>query len=212
LISFADTSLAFISNPYHNDTIECLVDLDCEGIIDLNIPPIYNGKIPANAIVDMLLGDIFVHHNIANMVIHTDLNCLSVNQYTIEVLKVIYISVFGHSACEGIKAAMDNSENGLIDNWFRNIKDIYRYPQVKIDALQNKKEKINLFCEFNFVKQAVHICQTIIVQSAWKSGKELALHSWIYSIEDFIFKDLNVYIINLEEISQTSRVKLYVNN
>lgn len=162
-----------------------------------------DSRVSANEIVGMLPGEIFVHRNIANLVIHTDLNCLSVIQYAVEVLKVKHIFVCGHYGCGGIQAAMENKEHGLIDNWLRNIKDIFRYHQAQIDLLQNQKEKLNLLCELNVVEQVANICHTTIVQSAWKSGQELAVHGWIYSIEDGILKDLNVCITNLDEISQT---------
>ena len=166
-----------------------------------------DSRVPANQIVDMQPGQIFVHRNIANMVVHTDLNCLSVIQYAVEVLKVKHIIVCGHYGCGGIQAALENKEHGLIDNWLRNIKDVYRYHQTKIDALQNKIEKINLLCELNVVEQVANICHTTIVQSAWKSGQELAVHGWIYNIEDGILKDLNVCITTSDEISYTYRVK-----
>ncbi|NOY40138.1 MAG: carbonate dehydratase [Nitrospirae bacterium] len=161
-----------------------------------------DSRVPANEIVDMLPGTIFVHRNIANLVIHTDLNCLSVIQYAVEVLKVKHIIVCGHYGCGGIKAAMEDKEHGLIDNWLQNIRDVYRYHQDRIDALQDEKEKINLLCELNVIEQTANICHSTIVQSAWKSGQELAVHGWIYNIEDGILKDLNVCITNLDEMSQ----------
>ncbi len=166
-----------------------------------------DSRVPANEIVGMRPGEIFVHRNIANLVIHTDLNCLSVIQYAVEVLKVKHIIVCGHYGCGGIQAALDNIEHGLIDNWLRNIKDLYRYHLAKINTLPNEIEKINLLCELNVVEQVTNICHTTMVQSAWKSGQELSVHGWIYSIEDGILKDLNICIANLDEISQTHRIK-----
>ncbi len=166
-----------------------------------------DSRVPANEIVDMLPGEIFVHRNIANLVIHTDLNCLSVIQYAVDVLKIKHIIVCGHYGCGGIQAAMDDKEHGLIDNWLQNIKEVYRYNQVRIDALQNEQEKINLLCELNVVEQVANTCHTTIVRRAWKSGQELAVHGWIYSIEDGILKDLNVCVTNPDEISQTHRIK-----
>jgi carbonic anhydrase len=166
-----------------------------------------DSRVPANEIVDMLPGEIFVHRNIANLVIHTDLNCLSVIQYAVEVLKVKHIIVCGHYGCGGIQTAMDKKDYGLIDNWLRNIKDIYRSHQSRIESLQNDKDKINLLCELNVIEQVANICHTSIVQSAWKSGQTLTVHGWIYSIEDGILKDLNVCTTNLDEISQTHRIK-----
>ena len=132
---------------------------------------------------------------------------MSVIQYAVEVLQVKHIIVCGHYGCGGIQAAMENKEHGLIDNWLRNIKDLYRSHHAEIDALQSEKEKINLLCELNVVEQAANICHTTIVQSAWKSGQELTVHGWIYSIEDGILKDLGVTVTNLDEISQAHRIK-----
>ena len=153
-----------------------------------------DSRVPANQIVDMPPGQIFVHRNIANLVVHTDLNCLSVIQFAVDVLKVKHIIVCGHYGCGGIQAAMDNREHGLIDNWLRHIKDVYRFHQTKIGAIRNEIEKINLLCELNVVEQVTNVCQTTIVQRAWKAGQELAVHGWIYNIEDGILKDLNVRI------------------
>jgi carbonic anhydrase len=166
-----------------------------------------DSRVPANEIVDMLPGEIFVHRNIANVVVHTDLNCLSVIQYAVDVLKVKHIIVCGHYGCGGIQAAMENKEHGLIDNWLRNIKDVHRYHRDRIDGLQTEKEKIDLLCELNVIEQVSNICHTTIVQNAWKSGQELTVHGWIYSIEDGILKDLNVCITSPDEISQTHRLK-----
>ena len=166
-----------------------------------------DSRVPANEIVDMLPGEIFVHRNIANLVIHTDLNCLSVIQYAVQVLKVKHIIVCGHYGCGGIQAAMDDEEHGLIDNWLRNVKNLHQRHQEKFNDLTDKKDKVDLLCELNVVDQVTNICHTTIVQNAWKSGQQLAVHGWIYSIEDGILKDLNVCVTNLEEISQAHWVK-----
>lgn len=166
-----------------------------------------DSRVPAVEIVDMLPGEIFVHRNIANLVVHTDLNCLSVIQYAVEVLKVKHIIVCGHYGCGGIQAAMDNKEHGLIDNWLQNIKDVHRYHQAQIDSLQNQKEKIDLLCELNIVEQVANICHTTIVQRAWRNGQDLAIHGWIYGLEDGILKDLNAYVKGSDKISQIHRIK-----
>ncbi|MEN8265130.1 MAG: carbonate dehydratase [Nitrospirota bacterium] len=166
-----------------------------------------DSRVPANEIIGMLPGEVFVHRNIANLVIHTDLNCLAVIQYAVEVLKVKHIIVCGHYGCGGIQAAMENKVHGLIDNWIRNIKDIHRYHQAEIDSLQNEKEKVDLLCELNVVEQVANICHTAIVQEAWNSGQKLSVHGWIYSIEDGILKDLDVCTTSPDEISQTHRLK-----
>ncbi|MDH5509170.1 MAG: carbonate dehydratase [Nitrospinota bacterium] len=166
-----------------------------------------DSRVPANEIVDLAPGEMFVHRNIANLVIHTDLNCLSVIQYAVELLNIQHIIVCGHYGCGGIKAALENREHGLIDNWLRNIKDVYRYHQEQIDALKDENERFDLLCELNVVEQVSNICHTTIVQNAWKSGQNVAVHGWIYGIEDGILKDLNVCITNRDEISRIHRMK-----
>ncbi len=166
-----------------------------------------DSRVPANEIIGMMPGEVFVHRNIANLVIHTDLNCLSVIQYSVEVLKVKHIIVCGHYGCGGIQVAMENKGYGLIDNWIRNIKDLHRYHREEIEALKSEKEKVDLLSELNVIEQVANICHTAIVQDAWKSGQELSVHGWIYSIEDGILKDLNVCTTSLEEISQTHRLR-----
>jgi carbonic anhydrase len=128
-------------------------------------------------------------------------------QYAVEVLKVKHIIVCGHYGCGGIKAAMENREHRLIDDWLRHIKDIYHYHQSKIDAAQNNNEKINLLCELNVFEQVANIGRTTIIQNAWKSGQELTVHGLIYNLEDGILKDLNVCITNSDKISQTQNIK-----
>jgi len=166
-----------------------------------------DSRVPANEIVNLMPGEIFVHRNIANVVVHTDLNCLSVIQYAVDVLKVKHIIVCGHYGCGGIKAALENREHGLIDNWLRHIKDVYRYFQKKIDVLTNERDKANLLCELNVIEQVANVCHTTFVQNAWKQGQELAVHGWIYSIEDGILKDLDVCIAGLDEISSIHRIE-----
>jgi carbonic anhydrase len=165
-----------------------------------------DSRVPANQIVDLLPGEIFVHRNIANVVVHTDLNCLSVIQYAVEVLRVKHIIVCGHYGCGGIRAAMEQKEHGLIDNWLQNIKDVYRYHQARVDAVQDERQKINLLCELNVIEQVANICHTTIVQGAWKNGQPVSVHGWIYNIEDGILKDLGVCVTRGDEISQTHRI------
>jgi carbonic anhydrase len=167
-----------------------------------------DSRVPSNQIVGMLPGEIFVHRNIANVVIHTDLNCLSVIQFAVEVLKVKHIIVCGHYGCGGIKAALGKESYGLIDTWLRHIKDVYRYHQDKLDAIEDEQERLNLLCELNVIEQVANVCHTSIVQKAWESGQELSVHGWIYSIEDGILKNLDVCVDGACEISDTYRVKL----
>ncbi len=148
-----------------------------------------DSRVPANQITGLQPGEVFVHRNIANVVVHTDLNCLSVLQYAVEVLKVKHIIVCGHYGCGGIKAAMENHEHGLIDNWLRHIRDVIRFHEEKFEGLDGE-EKLNLLCELNIKEQVKNVCNTTIVQSAWREGKELSVHGWIYSIKNGVLKDL----------------------
>ncbi len=160
-----------------------------------------DSRVPANQIVDMPPGEIFVHRNIANLVVHTDLNCLAVVQYAVEVLQVKHIIVCGHYGCGGIKAAMEDQDHGLIDNWLQNIKDIYRIHQSDVDSLLKEDDKINFMCELNVKEQVSNLCRTTIVQNAWKKGQKLTVHGWIYNISDGILRDLNLCLTNREDFS-----------
>ena len=159
-----------------------------------------DSRVPANIITGLLPGDIFVHRNIANVVIHTDLNCLSVLQFAVDALKIKHIIVCGHYGCGGIKAALENNQHGLVDNWLRHIKDIYLSHEAEFNSIADEQKKINLLCELNVIEQVANVCHTTIVQNAWKLGRELAVHGWIYSIEDGLLRDLGVCITGPEEI------------
>ena len=150
-----------------------------------------DSRVPANQITNLQLGEVFVHRNIANLVVHTDLNCLSVVQFAVEVLKVKHIIVCGHYGRGGIKAALEDEEHGLIDNWLRHIKDVIRFHGSRFDGL-SQDEKLDLLCELNVKEQAKNLCNTTIVKNAWKQGKEIHVHGWIYSIENGILKDLEL--------------------
>lgn len=150
-----------------------------------------DSRVPPTQIVDLAPGDLFVHRNIANMVVHTDLNCLSVIQYAVDVLKVNHIVICGHYGCGGVKAAMDDQENGLIDNWLRHIEDVERLHTDKLRVLSGE-QKTNLLCELNVQEQVQNVSNTPIVQNAWQKGQELTVHGWIYNLEDGRLKDLDV--------------------
>lgn len=166
-----------------------------------------DSRVPANDIVGLLPGELFVHRNVANMVIHTDFNCLSVLQYSVEVLKVRHIMVVGHYGCGGVAAALENKSLGLIDNWLRNIKDIYNQNQGKFTNLTNKEERADLLCELNVIEQVAHVCQTNIVQNAWKNNQKLTIHGWIYSIHDGILHDLDVTTSSADQIPKVYQIK-----
>ena len=166
-----------------------------------------DSRVPANQIVDLLPGEIFVHRNIANQVIHTDLNCLSVIQFAVEVLKVKHIIVCGHYGCGGVKAAIDDQEHGLIDNWLQHIKDVYRQHQSKVDALPGEQEKVDMLCELNVREQVINVCHTTILQNAWKSGQNVSVHGWIYRIDDGLLKDLSIFVNGEDDLNELRQVK-----
>ena len=161
-----------------------------------------DSRVPANEIVDMLPGEIFVHRNIANLVVHTDLNCLSVIQYAVEVLRVKHIIVCGHYGCGGIVTALEEGDHGLIDNWLQNVKDVYRYHRARIDGLGSEQEKRDLLCELNVIEQVINLANTTVVQAAWRADQRLAVHGWIYSIDNGILKDLDVCITGREDLAR----------
>jgi carbonic anhydrase len=151
-----------------------------------------DSRVPANQITGTSPGDIFVHRNIANMVIHSDMNMLSVLSYAVEVLKVKHIIVCGHYGCGGVLAAMENKQFGLIDNWLRHIKDVYRIHFKELDALTDKKVRTDRLVELNVIEQVQDLGKTSIVQNAWKREQPLHIHGWVYDVKDGIIKDLDV--------------------
>ncbi len=153
-----------------------------------------DSRVPANEIVGLLPGELFVHRNVANIVHHTDLNCLSVIQYAVEYLKVKHIIVCGHYGCGGVRAACTDQKLGLIDNWLRSIRNTYLQNLDIFANLSAEKEKVDLLCELNVIKQVANVSQTTIVQDAWQRGQDLSIHGVIYSIENGILKDLKVSV------------------
>ena len=151
-----------------------------------------DSRVPANQIVNLPPGEVFVHRNIANVVVHTDLNCLSVLQFAVEILKVEHIIICGHYGCGGIEAAMDEKEYGIMDGWLQHIKEISRSNADQFEGLQHQ-EKLTLLCELNVKEQVNNVGNTSIVQDAWKQGANLSIHGWIYNIENGILHDLNTH-------------------
>ncbi len=158
-----------------------------------------DSRVPANQIVDLLPGELFVHRNVANLVIHTDLNCLSVMQFAVDVLKVKHIIVCGHYGCGGVLAALKNNQNGLIDNWLRHIKDIYYQHQEMIDILPTEQNKCDKLCEFSVRQQVANVCATTIVRDAWERNQSITVHGWVYGIQDGLLHDLEVCVASREE-------------
>ena len=149
-----------------------------------------DSRVPANEIVGLLPGELFVHRNVANVVVHTDLNCLSVIQYAVEVLKVQDIIVCGHYGCGGVRAALDNQKLGLIDNWLRHVQDVVARHTPSIQAQPDIEAKARRLCELNVIEQALHVCETTVVQDAWARGQALNVHGWIYDLADGLLRDL----------------------
>ncbi len=148
-----------------------------------------DSRVPANQIMDLPPGEVFVHRNIANVVVHTDLNCLSVIQYAVEVLKVKHIIVCGHYGCGGVRAALEDKQLGLIDNWLRHIKDVRRFHAGNLEKLEGDDE-LDALCELNVVEQVTNVSNTTIVKNAWRRGEELYIHGWIYDIENGLLQNL----------------------
>lgn len=159
-----------------------------------------DSRVPANEIIGLLPGDVFVHRNLANVVVHSDLNCLSVLQYAVEILKVKHVIICGHYGCGGVKAAMSNDKHGLIDNWLRTIKDTYCMHEEEINALGSEEEKLSRLCELNVIEQVNSVVHTTIVQEAWDRGQQLAVHGLIYSLADGLLRDLDVCITSKDQL------------
>lgn len=164
-----------------------------------------DSRVPANQITGLAPGEIFVHRNIANVVVHSDFNCLSVIEYAVAILKVKHIIVCGHHGCGGVKAAMQNHRLGLIDNWLRHIRDVRQKHEDTLAYIADETKAIDLLCELNVREQVSNVCHTTIVQAAWDRGQELSVHGWVYSLRDGLLKDLDTTISSPDEISALYR-------
>jgi carbonic anhydrase len=160
-----------------------------------------DSRVPANTIIGLQPGEVFVHRNIANLVNHTDLNVLSVIEYAVNILHVKDIILCGHYSCGGVKAALESKEHGLVDHWLKTIKDTYRMHEKRFHTIENEKEEIDVLCELNVIEQVKNIGYTSIIQKAWLKGKSLAIHGLIYGVEDGILHDLNVSIKSMSDLS-----------
>jgi carbonic anhydrase len=166
-----------------------------------------DSRVPANEIVGLDPGELFVHRNVGNIVPHTDLNSLSVLQYAIDILKVEHIIICGHYGCGGIQAAMSKRQLGLIDNWLCGVKDIYSKNQKELDAISDDKQRVDRLCELNIAEQVFNVCHTTIVQAAWQRGQPLAIHGWIYRIQDGLLHDLGLCVTAMEQIEMIYHIK-----
>jgi len=166
-----------------------------------------DSRVPANQITNMPPGEIFVHRNIANVVVHSDMNMLSVLDYAVNVLKVKHVVVTGHYGCGGVIAAMGNQQVGLIDNWLRHIKDVYRLHKDELDAITDQAERSNRLVEFNVIEAVYNLCKTSIVQNAWKNNQSLGVHGWVYSLKTGLITDMKVSAYDNENLDGVFRLK-----
>lgn len=167
-----------------------------------------DSRVPANEIVGLEPGELFVHRNVANLCPHTDFNCLSVLEYAVDLLKVQHVMVCGHYGCGGVKAAMENHRLGLVDNWLRHILDIYARFKDELEAIADPKERFNRLVELNVMQQVLNVCHTTIVQGAWNRGQPLWIHGWVYDLETGKLKDLDCCVSSIDQIEEIYRVRL----
>lgn len=166
-----------------------------------------DSRVPANEITDTKSGEIFVHRNIANVVVHTDMNLLSVLYYAVEVLRVKHVIVCGHYGCGGVLAAMENKDQGFVNNWLRNIKEVYNKHHEELDAIKDFQKRSNRLVELNVVEQVHNLSKTIVVQRAWKN-RGLQIHGWVYGFDDGLIKDLKVSFEDIENVEPVFRYDL----
>jgi carbonic anhydrase len=164
-----------------------------------------DSRVPATQLVGMVPGEMFVHRNVANVVVHTDFNCLSVMQYAVDVLRVNHIIVCGHHGCGGVKAAMDNLQLGLIDNWLRHVQDVMHEHEAVLVEIEDEAKRLDRLCELNVIEQVLNVGRTTIVQGAWQRGQELVVHGWIYGLEDGLLRDLGISIDNAAGLATAYR-------
>ncbi|HVV70474.1 MAG TPA: carbonate dehydratase [Verrucomicrobiae bacterium] len=164
-----------------------------------------DSRVPANQIVGLLPGELFVHRNIANLVVHTDLNCLSVMQFAVDLLKVRHIIVCGHYGCSGVGAALRRERLGLSDNWLRHVQDVRQKHETLLNQLEDPALALKRLCELNVIEQVANVCDTTIARDAWERGQELQVHGWIYGLQDGLLRDLNVTVTNVSEVGNVYR-------
>ncbi len=159
-----------------------------------------DSRVPANEVIGLDPGGVFVHRNVGNIVEHTDMNCLSVIQYAVEVLKVEHIIVCGHYGCGAVQTALDEGQHGLIDNWLRKIQEVYRTHQVEVDAKPAGTQRLDYMCELNIAAQVANVCRTTILQQAWQRGQKLSVHGWVYSLKDGLLQNIGLSICKPDEL------------
>ncbi len=164
-----------------------------------------DSRVPSTQLVGLQPGEMFVHRNVANVVIHTDLNCLSVVQFAVEVLKVKHIIVCGHYGCGGVQAALSNDKLGLIDNWLRHVQDVIQKHASLLSEIEDEVRRTRRVCDLNVIEQVVNVCQTTVVEQAWERGQELTVHGWVYDIEDGLVRNLQISVSRNVDLSERSQ-------
>ncbi len=167
-----------------------------------------DSRVPANEIVDLAPGELFVHRNVGNVVVHTDLNCLSVIQFAVELLQVEHVILCGHYGCSGVSAALEHRRVGLAENWLRHIQDVHAKHEERVAAMPDAERRIDRLCELNVIEQVANVCQTSIVRDAWERGQELAVHGWVYGLRDGLLRDLGATVTNPGELRGVYRSAL----
>lgn len=160
-----------------------------------------DSRVPANQITGLLPGELFVHRNVANLVVHTDLNCLSTMQFAVDVLKVKHIIVCGHYGCGGVRAALHGERLGLVDNWLRHVQDVQRQHEARLAAIGTEDLRWDHLCELNVIEQVRNVCQTTIVNDCWQHGQDVAVHGWIYKVQNGLLRDLSICITQSNELA-----------
>jgi carbonic anhydrase len=158
-----------------------------------------DSRVPANEIVGLLPGELFVHRNLANVVVHSDLNCLSVMQFAVDVLRIEHIIVCGHYGCSGVAAALRDERVGLADNWLSHVQDVHAKHDARVAALPDPAQRVDLLCELNVIEQVANVCQTKVVRDAWERGQALAVHGWVYGLKDGLLRDLGATVASAGE-------------
>lgn len=167
-----------------------------------------DSRVPANEIVGLLPGELFVHRNVANVVVHSDLNCLSVIEFAIDLLKVSHVIVVGHYGCSGVRAAMLGTRVGIADNWLRHVQDVRNRHQAWLDSLADESRRHEALCELNVLEQALHVCQTTVVQDAWTRGQEVIVHGWVYGLHDGLLQDIRMTAASPQAVSEAYNTAL----
>jgi carbonic anhydrase len=162
-----------------------------------------DSRVPANEIVGLLPGELFVHRNVGNVVVHSDLNCLAVIQFAVDLLKIRHIIVCGHYGCSGVQAALMKERHGIADNWLRHIQDIEQQHRADLQSLPDAAERIDRLCELNVIEQVSNVCRSSIIEDAWARGQEVTVHGWIYAIRDGLLRDLNITVASASDVGRS---------